>query len=318
MGKTLATEGFVFFFHVYHYERCASICNLMRARIIGEQESTMKVLDEKWKLNDGNEIPALGLGFWQVKKEDASRVVKEGFEVGYTHFDTAIAYDNEAEMAPALSKLPRESYYLTSKVPAQIKNAAEAKKAIEESLSRLGVDYLDLMLIHAPKPWSEMRDPDKPYRYEKENAEVFEVMKEAQKAGKIKSIGVSNFNVEDLKSIIEKTGVVPAVNQIPCYIGHIEEDVIAFCKEKGILVEGYSPLATGQLVNLEAMKELAEKKGVSIPQLCIRFVYQLGVLPLPKTTHKEFMEANKEIDFELSEEEMSFLKSISFTRRRLG
>ena len=270
----------------------------------------------KWTMADGRYIPSLGLGFWQVSKEDAARVVKEGYEVGYRHFDTAIAYDNETEIGEGLAALPcpREEIFVTSKIPAQIKSYEEAKKAIDESLDRLGLDYLDLMLIHAPKPWSEMRDTNKPYRYEKENAEVFKAMIEAQKEGKIKSIGVSNFTVSDLESLIEKTGVVPAVNQIPCYIGHIEEDVFAFCKERRILIEGYSPLATGQLVDLPAIKELAKKKGVTIPQLCIRFVYQLGALPLPKTTHKEYMESNAKIDFAFTPEEMKFLKGIAFTR----
>ena len=278
----------------------------------------MENLKIKWALADGRYIPSLGLGFWQVAPEEAERVVREGYEVGYRHFDTAIAYGNEAEIGAAIAKLPceRKEIFLTSKIPAEIKSYQGAKQAIAESLSRLGLDYIDLMLIHAPKPWMEMVDPSKTYRYEKENAEVFQALLEAQKEGKIKSVGVSNFNVHDIQSLIEKTGVTPAANQIPCYIGHVEGEVIAYCKEHRILVEGYSPLATGQLVAFPAIQELAKKKGVSVPQLCVRFVYQLGALPLPKTTHKEYMANDADIDFILTPEEMALLMNASFTRQR--
>lgn len=276
----------------------------------------MKTLETVWNLGNGRAIPSLGLGFWQVSREDAERVVLDGFEVGYRHIDTAIAYGNEEEIGIALSRvsLPRESYFLTSKIPAQIKTYVEAKQAIEDSLTRLRTPYLDLMLIHAPKPWSEMRDPSKPYRYEKENLEVYRAMEEAYREGKIRSLGVSNFNVHDMENIIAHASVPLMVNQIPCYIGNVDEEVIDFAKRNGILIEGYSPLATGQLVHHPDVQKIAEKYGVTIPQICIRFVYQLGALPLPKTTHKEFMESNAKIDFEISPEDMAVLRSISFKR----
>lgn len=276
----------------------------------------MKTLETVWNLGNGRAIPSLGLGFWQVSREDAERVVLDGFEVGYRHIDTAIAYGNEEEIGIALSRvsLPRESYFLTSKIPAQIKTYVEAKQAIEDSLTRLRTPYLDLMLIHAPKPWSEMRDPSKPYRYEKENLEVYRAMEEAYREGKIRSLGVSNFNVHDMENIIAHASVPLMANQIPCYIGNVDEEVIDFAKRNGILIEGYSPLATGQLVHHPDVQKIAEKYGATIPQICIRFVYQLGALPLPKTTHKEFMESNAKIDFEISPEDMAALRSISFKR----
>lgn len=276
----------------------------------------MKTLETVWNLGNGRAIPSLGLGFWQVSREDAERVVLDGFEVGYRHIDTAIAYGNEEEIGIALSRtsLPRDSYFLTSKIPAQIKTYVEAKQAIKDSLTRLRTPYLDLMLIHAPKPWSEMRDPSKPYRYEKENLEVYRAMEEAYREGKIRSLGVSNFNVHDMENIIAHASVPLMVNQIPCYIGNVNEEVIGFAKRNGILIEGYSPLATGQLVHHPDVQKIAEKYGATIPQICIRFVYQLGALPLPKTTHKEFMESNAKIDFEISLEDMASLRSISFKR----
>ena len=168
----------------------------------------MKVIEEKWTLNEGHCIPAIGVGFWQVKKEDAKRVVLESLEAGYRHIDTAIAYGNEAEIGEALKEtsIPREELFITSKIPAEVKSYEGAKKAIDESLARLSVAYLDLMLIHAPKPWATMAIPFTK-RYKKENVEVYKAMLEAQEAGKIKSIGVSNFNKKDLLNIIENTGV---------------------------------------------------------------------------------------------------------------
>lgn len=271
----------------------------------------MKIIEEKWTLNDSRQIPAMGVGFWQIKKEDAKRVVLEALEVGYRHVDTAIAYDNEEEIGEGLkeTEIPREELFITSKIPAEVKSYEGAKQAINESLARLGLEYLDLMLIHAPKPWATMQIPFTK-RYEKENVEVYRAMLEAQAEGKIKSVGVSNFNKKDIWNLIQATGVVPAVNQIRTHIGHVDMDTIAFCKEEGILIEAYSPIMTGRLKKNKKIQELATRYGVSVPQLCIRFDYQMGALPLPKTTHKEYLQENKEIDFTISEENMQTLLKI--------
>lgn len=269
------------------------------------------VIEEKWSLRDGNSIPAIGVGFWQVKKEDAKRVVLESLEIGYRHIDTAIAYGNETEIGEGLKETPvkREEIFLTSKIPAEVKSYEGAKKSIDESLARLGVEYLDLMLIHAPKPWATMAIPFTK-RYKKENVEVYKALLEAKEAGKIKSIGVSNFNRGDLLNIIENVGDIPSVNQIRTHIGHVDRGVIALCREYGILVEGYSPIMTGRLKKNEKIQKMADKYEVSVPQLCIRFDYQIGVLPLPKTTHKEYLMQNKKVDFIISEEDMQTLSKI--------
>ena len=273
----------------------------------------MAVLNERMTLADGKTIPALGMGFWQVPKSEAERVTVEGLEEGYTHIDTAIAYDNEAEIGKGLkaARIARESLFITSKVPAEVKSYEGAAKCIDESLGRLGIDYLDLMLIHAPKPWAQMHNPFLGrYRYEKENVEVFRAMMKAQEEGKIRSIGVSNFNVADLKNIIDNTGVIPAANQIRTHIGHADEKTIEFCKQNGILVEGYSPIMTGKLKSNRKVRAIAEKYGVSVAQICIRYDYQIGVLPLPKTTHREYLKQNKEVDFVIKDEDMEILKAI--------
>lgn len=273
----------------------------------------MKIIQEKWWLNDGNQIPAIGVGFWQVAKTDAKRVVEEALDLGYLHLDTAIAYDNEEEIGVALKDLKgmdRERIFLTSKIPAEIKSYKGVKEAIDDSLRRLQVEYLDLMLIHAPKPWSIMHIPFTP-RYKKENVEVYRAMLEAQKEGKIRSVGVSNFNVEDLKNVMDALAVTPAVNQIRTHIGHVDDRVIDFCKTKNILVEGYSPIMTGRLKTNKKVQEMAGRYGVSVAQLCIRFDYQLGVLPLPKTTHKEYLAQNSQLDFVISQEDMQSLLQIN-------
>lgn len=271
----------------------------------------MSVLKERFRLNDGRFIPSLGIGFWQVPTEDAARVVQEGFLEGYRLVDTAIDYGNEKEIGLGLkeSGLPRESYFLTSKIPAHIKTGEEAKDMIRKSIRDLGVEYLDLMLIHSPKPWPELHNPDTPYRYERENLEVWKAMEEAQRAGLVRSLGVSNFEIGDLENILENASIPPAVNQIPCFVGHIDEELISFCKSRNILVEAYSPLATGRLLANDSLAQLAKKYGADTPRLCLRFLLQMGLVPLPKTTHRAFMKTNAQLDFTLSDEDYAFLKS---------
>ena len=255
-------------------------------------------------------IPSPGLGFWQIAKADAKRVFIEGYEIGYRHFDTAIAYQNESEIGEAIKelKLNREDYWLTSKIPAEIKNYEDAKKAIDESLSRLGVDYLDLMLIHAPKPWKYMFLPGP--RYHKGNLEVWKALEEAKQAGKIKNIGVSNFNVNDLNNILVHAKEPIYANQIRVHIGHVPSKVIDFCKEKDILVEAYSPLGTGRLMKNETIKAVAKKNGVSPARVCLQFVDQLGTLPLPRSRSKDHMKDNYAYAFTLSGEDLEKLTKV--------
>ena len=255
-------------------------------------------------------IPSPGLGFWQISKEDAKRVFIEGYEVGYRHFDTAIAYQNESEIGAAIKELglQREDYWLTSKIPAEIKNYEEAKKAIDGSLSRLGVEYLDLMLIHAPKPWKYMLLPGP--RYHKGNLEVWRALEEAKQAGKIKNIGVSNFNVNDIKNILGQANEPIYANQIRIPVGHVPSKVIDFCREKGILVEAYSPLGVGRLLKNETIQKIAKKNAVSPACVCIQFRDTLGTIPLPRSRSKAHMKDNFEYGFELSQEDLAALQKI--------
>lgn len=273
------------------------------------------VLDEVFKLNNGVRIPKLALGTWQTPNDIAKNVVETAIKAGYRHIDTAIAYENETGVGEGLKAgleatgLHREGIFITSKIPAEIKDYAQAVNCIEESFKRLDCKHVDLMLIHAPKPWSEMWKPEFP-NYYKENLAVWKAMEEAYEWKKYRAIGVSNFSIDDLKNIMDNSSVKPAVNQIRVHIGHVPTELIDFCKANDILIEAYSPNATGRLLKNQAVCDMAKKYGVSVPQLGCRFDLQLGLLPLPKSTHEEYIKQNAAIDFEISEDDMQVLMSI--------
>ena len=255
------------------------------------------------KLYNGVEIPEIGYGTWLIDNKDAPRCVKLALEAGYTHIDTAQAYGNEEGVGQAIkeSGLPREKIFITSKVMAEFKSAKKARKSIEDSLARLGVDYIDLMLIHCPQPWMLFRGKR---RFFKENIEVWQVLEEFYKAKKIRAIGVSNFLIDDLENIMNHCEIKPMVNQVLCHIGNTPMDVIKFCQENDIAVEAYSPIAHGRALENEAIVKMAEKYHVSVAQLCIKYTLQLDTISLPKASSKEHIEDNLKLDFEISEDDM--------------
>ena len=266
------------------------------------------VLDEFYKLNNGQRIPKLALGTWQTPNDVAAEVVATAIEAGYRHIDTAIAYENESGVKAALETtgIHRESVFITTKIPAEVKTYDDAVRSIQESMDRLDAFHIDMMLIHAPRPWNEMGSTSGNC-YFKENIEVWKALEEAYEAGKIRTIGVSNFEIDDLNNILAGGRVMPAVNQIRVHIGHVPTELIDFCEQNGILVEAYSPNATGRLMNVPEVCAMAEKYHVSVPQLASRFVLQLGLLPLPKSTHKERILENAELDFEINSNDMAAL-----------
>lgn len=277
------------------------------------------ILEEVYKLNNGVRIPKLALGTWMMSDEEAESAVYGAVDAGYRHIDTAVAYENEAGVGRGLRKaladfgIHRESIFLTSKIPAEVKDYKAAVGCIQESYERLGTEHVDLMLIHAPRPWNEMGGNGGegcPKNYFAENLEVWKAMEEAYEWKKYRAIGVSNFSVDDLKNILDNGSVKPVVNQIKVHIGHVPMDVIEFCKENGILVEAYSPNAHGSLGKIPEVCTMAEKYGVSVPQLASRFDLQLGLLPLPKSTHLDRIRKNAELDFEISESDMAALVAL--------
>lgn len=265
----------------------------------------MEILTDTFTLNTGAKIPKIGFGTWQTPDGDvAYTAVLSALKTGYRHIDTARVYGNEASVGRAIrdSGIPREEIFLTTKLPADIKDASKVAETFRTSLDTLGVEYVDLYLIHAPWPWQE-RGAD----YTKENVAVWQEMEKLYKDGRAKAVGVSNFNVHDLTAILNNGSVVPAANQIRWFIGFTEDEVTNFSKDKGILVEAYSPLATGKILDNDELKKIAEKYGKTVAQISIRYCLQHDTLPLPKSTHEEFIKQNAEVDFEISSEDMHAL-----------
>ena len=272
------------------------------------------IVDERYKLNNGQRIPKVALGTWQVNDDEAEAVVESSIAAGYRHIDTAIAYGNEAGVGRGIRAamdsqgLHRESIFVTSKIPAEVKTHEGTVACIQESMDRLDCFHVDMMLIHAPKPWAEMGKPGN--NYYAENLEVWKALEDAYAAGKFRAIGVSNFDVDDLKNIMDECTVMPAVNQVRVHIGHVPYEVIEFCEQNGILVEAYSPNAHGNLANIPVICQMAAKYDVSVPQLASRFILQLGLLPLPKSTHGERILQNADLDFEIMPADMAELLEI--------
>lgn len=255
------------------------------------------------KLYTGQDVPMLAYGTWLIPNDKACNCVKMALEAGYRHIDTAQAYQNEEGVGKGIkeSGLKRDEIYLTTKVQAELKTYQEAKKSIDESLKRLGVDYVDLILIHCPQPWKEFRSEK---RYFEENIEVWKALEEAYEAGKVKAIGVSNFLIDDLENIINHCKIKPMVNQILCHIGNTPSDVIKYCQTHGIVVESYSPIAHGQALKNKTIEKFATKYGVSVAQICIKYTLQLNTISIPKASSKEHIEDNAKLDFVISDEDM--------------
>ena len=165
------------------------------------------------------------------------------------------------------------------------------------------------MLIHSPRPWEGLWDSNYPRLY-KENLEVYKALQEAYEDNKIKSIGLSNFFVDDVKNIIENVKIKPVVNQICVYIGNTPKELIDYCNNNDILIEAYSPIATGRLLNNQELINMANKYNVSVAQLCIRYCQQIGTLPLPKSKTKQHIKSNFEINFDIEKEDLEHLKSM--------
>lgn len=267
------------------------------------------VLSEKYKLNNGTEIPKLGLGSWMIPDNEADSAVKSAVELGYHLIDTAQAYGNESGVGSGIRScgVSRDEMFVTSKVAAENKTYDSALSSIDESLKKTGLDYLDLMIIHSPQPWAEFRAEK---RYFEENKEVWRALEDACKAGKVKSIGVSNFLADDLQNILDDCKIKPAVNQILTHISNTPLELINLCAENGILCEAYSPIAHGEALKNRVIVETAAKYGVDPAQLCVRYVLQLGMVALPKTANPEHMKSNADVDFVISDSDMDLLKNL--------
>lgn len=266
------------------------------------------ILDEVFTLTNGVHIPKLGFGTWMIQDNDAARAVRDAIDIGYRHIDTAQAYANERGVGEGVrsSVVPRDQVFVTSKLAAESKSYADASQLVDGSLQALGLDHIDLMLIHSPQPWAEFREAD---RYFEGNAEAWRALEDAHHAGKLRAIGVSNFERADIENLLRTCGVAPMVNQVLAHVGNTPFDLIDYCRSKDILVEAYSPVAHGAVLGEAGLREMADQYAVSVPQLCIRYCLQLGLLPLPKTVNAAHMRDNAAVDFVISDADMDVLRS---------
>jgi diketogulonate reductase-like aldo/keto reductase len=268
----------------------------------------MSILERTFTLANGVQIPRLGLGTWFIDDDRVAEAVRSAVGIGYRNIDTAQAYGNERGVGEGIrtSGADREDLFVSTKLAAEIKDHDGAVAAIEESLERLRLDRIDLMLIHSPQPWDDFRGGD----YAEGNRQAWRALEEAHRAGRIRAIGVSNFLQSDLESLLETAEVVPHVNQLLVHAGNTPSALLDYCRSQGILVEAYSPIAHGEVLDEPDVRAMAEKYRVSVPQLCIRYALQLGTVPLPKTADPEHMRANAQLDVEISDADMAVLRDL--------
>jgi len=274
----------------------------------------MKTIQDKYVLANGTKMPKVGFGTWQIPNgEQAYNSVPMALKHGYRHIDTAAAYRNEESVGKAIkdSKIKREDIFLTTKLESHIKTYEGALEAFEKSLKELDMDYVDLYIIHAPWPWSEMGKD-----CSEGNVLAYKALEKIYKEGKAKAIGVSNFSVKDLENIMKHCEVVPHVNQISYFIGNNQKEVDDFCKKHNILIEAYSPLAIGYALSNEVIKNMAVKYQQTPAQVCIRYCIQKGTAPLPKSTHESRIIENSHLEFEISKADMDILDAIKEDPRK--
>ena len=262
------------------------------------------------KLYNGLNIPDVGLGTWLIPNEKVADIIKTAVKVGYRHIDTAQAYGNEEGVGKGIKEcgVPREELYITTKVMAELKSYQEAYDSVIESLRKLDLDYVDLILIHSPEPWREFRKASSDYF--EENLEVWKALERLYKEGKVKAIGVSNFRIKDLENIVSRCEIKPFVNQYLAHVGQVPWEIVKYCKDHNILFEAYSPIAHGEANRLELVNEMGEKYHKSFAQICLKYLIQLGMVVLPKSSSEGHLKDNIDLNFEISEEDMELLNKV--------
>lgn len=260
------------------------------------------------KLRNDVVIPSVGFGTWQVNDGDeAYNSVLCALQNGYTHIDTAAAYGNEESVGKAIkdSGIARDKLFITTKLWNDVRGYEDTINAFNESLNKLGLDYIDLYLIHWPNPVKYRSN------YIEMNRESYRAMEDLYKQGKIRAIGVSNFLVHHLDELLETATIVPHVNQIRLFPGLRQDEVISYCKEKGIAIEAYSPFGTGKIFEVKELQELASKYNKSIAQICVRYSLDKGYIPLPKSVTPSRIKSNIEVfDFKLDKEDIKLLDNL--------
>lgn len=271
----------------------------------------MTTITGTFTLNNGLKMPKVGFGTWQTKPgKETYDAVSNALKAGYRFIDTAKAYQNEQSVGEALADadVDRSDVFVQTKLPGETKTYEGTLADFDSSLKALNLDYVDSYIIHAPWPWAQMGS-----NHDAENREVWRAMQDIYASGRAKAIGVSNFNSADLENLLTWDGmtVKPTVDQIQYYVGHTQETIVETAKANQIVVQAYSPLATGGLLSSPELERVADKYHVSVPQLALRFIIQNGVAPLPKARAMAHVEANTKLDFEISDADMTMLNRLT-------
>lgn len=268
----------------------------------------MNKITDTFKIYNGVEIPCMGLGTWQSKDDIAASAVLSALSLGYRLIDTAAAYGNEKGIGAGIkqSGLKREEIFVTSKLRNADHGYKATLEAFEGTMERLGLEYLDLYLIHWPNP-VQFRT-----HWEESTVGTWAAFEELYKAGKIRAIGISNFMPHHIETLMKNATVKPMVNQLKLCPGITQPEIVKYCNENGILVEAYSPFGTGTVFGNEEMKKLSAKYGKSIGQICLKWSLQMGWLPLPKSANPMRIKENGEIfDFDLTAEDMNIIAGLA-------
>lgn len=265
-------------------------------------------LTDTFTLANGVKIPVVGFGTWQTPDGDvAYQATLEALNAGYRHIDTAAFYGNEESVGRAIadSKVAREDLFVTTKLWNTDHGYESAKAALELSLKKLGLDYVDLYLIHWPNPKAFRSE------WQRRNADTWRAMEEAYEAGKARAIGVSNFQVHHMEALFETANIKPMVNQLFLNPSDTEDEIVAFDNNHNILNEAYSPLGTGAIFDVPEVTNVAKRLNKSVAQVVLRWSLDKGFLPLPKSTHAERIIENGQLfDFELSAEDTAIIDGL--------
>lgn len=266
-------------------------------------------LTSTFTLSNGVAIPCVGFGTWQTPNGEAAvSAVKAALQAGCRHIDTAAGYGNEESVGRAIreSGIPRQEIFVTTKLKNDDHGYQAALAAFEDSARKLGLDYIDLYLIHWPNP-AQFRS-----HWQEANAAVWRAFEELYQAGKVRAIGISNFHQRHIEPLLKTATVIPQVNQIRLCPGNTQDETAAYSRSKNILLEAYSPLGVGKVLSAPEMRVFADKYQRSAAQICIRWSLQRGYLPLPKSvTPARIIENTKVFDFELSPEDVDKIAGLT-------
>lgn len=267
----------------------------------------MKSIYDTYTLNNGVKIPCVAYGTYKAKDENGADIITAAVEEGYRYFDTASYYETEEYVAEAIKRsgLPREEFFIATKLWKEEMGYEETLAAFERSLKRLNTDYIDLYLIHWPKPTPNCKD------WKQLDIDTWRALEKLYKEGKVRAIGLSNFLPHHLDNILANCEIKPMVNQIEYHAGYTQEATVQYCKQHDILVQAWSPISRGRIFHDVTLIELAEKYQVSVAKLALRFCIQNGIVPLPKAASRERMRENMNLfDFEISDEDMKRINTI--------